>query len=483
MVGRRNPVQNERDIAAEHAALLQENARLKEACESAQRSSSAYSRIAYALARDYTDLFYVNMATGEFVEYRSGDCGMLVETRRADDFFGSCEREARLYVHPEDQDAFVGAMNREFLSDALSRSEEYAMTYRRVLNGRSFYVQMRISRMKDDERYIVVAASDIDELVKKRREEERIQEERIVYARLHAITGNFVVVYVVDPGTDHFREFSATEVFVQNFAVAKQGEDFFGRAREVSNRRVYPTDRERFLAAFTKENVMGAIERDGIFTLGYRLSMENGFKYVQMKAAMVEESDGSRLIVGLNDIDAQVRQEQEIEKRLAQVQAQLNTDALTGIKNKHAYLEAEARLDGQIAEQQVKPFAIVVLDVNDLKRVNDTDGHQAGDQHLRNACRVICESFKHSPVFRVGGDEFAVIAQGTDYDHIEERLWDVAVRNEEALQAGSVVIACGMAKYEGEDCVAAVFDRADRQMYEDKNSLKAKAAEQEEPRA
>lgn len=477
-------MRNERDIAAEHAALLQENALLKAACKRAQGSNSTYSHIAYALARDYTDLFYVNMATGEFVEYHSDDdSGTLVETRRSNHFFQSCEQDARLYVHPEDQDAFVAAMNQEFLSGVLDRYEEHVMTYRRLKDGGSFYVQMRISRMKDDERYIVVAASDVDELMRKRREEERIKEERVVYARLHAITGNYLIVYVVDPETDRYREFSTTEAFVQNPVLAKQGEDFFGCAREGSDQRVYPSDWGRFLAAFTKENVMGAIERDGIFTLGYRIAMEDGFKYVQIKAAMVEESNGPRLIVGLNDIDAQVRQEQEMERRLALAQAQINTDALTGIKNKHAYLEAEARLDDQIAQQQVEPFAVVVLDVNDLKLVNDTDGHRAGDRHLRDACRVICESFKHSPVFRVGGDEFAVIAQGVDYDHIEERLWDVAVRNEEALESGSVVIACGMAKYEGEDCVAAVFDRADRQMYEDKNALKERAAAQEEPRS
>ena len=46
---------------------------------------------------------------------------------------------------------------------------------------------------------------------KLRQELERIQEERIIYARLHALTGNFICVYVVDPATDNYREFSATD--------------------------------------------------------------------------------------------------------------------------------------------------------------------------------------------------------------------------------------------------------------------------------
>ncbi len=467
-------MQNKINTITEHAALLQENAQLKEDCERAWSTSGIYSHIAYALARDYTDLFYVNMDTGEFIEYYSdNECGMLLESRRATDFFESCGREARLYVHPEDQDLFVRSMNREFLLEALSEAEEYEMTYRRVKGGRSFYVLMTVSRMKDDNRFAVIAVSDVNELVLKRRDEERIREERVVYARLHAVTGNFIVVYVVNPETNRFREFSSTEAYEQSFNLEKEGEDFFGRAREVIRRCIYPLDLGRFLATFTKQNMTAAIERDGIFTFGYRLMMDGRPRHVQMKAAMVEESKGARLIVGLSDIDAQVRQEKEIELRLAHAEAQANVDALTGVKNKHAYLEMEERLNGQIADGQAPPFAIVVLDVNDLKRVNDTDGHQAGDQLLRNACRVICETFKRSPVFRVGGDEFAVIARGVDYDHIDERLWDVRVYNDEALRTGGVVIACGMARFKDGDCVATVFDRADRRMYENKDALKS----------
>ena len=459
----------------EYAALLEENANLRETCERASSANGIYSHMAYALARDYTELYYVNTQTGEFVEcYSDDERGMLCESRHATDFFESCAREAVLFVHPEDQAAFMSAMNREFLLAALDRSEEYEMTYRRIQGDRSFYVQMRISRMRDDDRFVVVAVWDIDDLVVKSIAEERIQEERIVYARLQAITGNFIVVYVVDPETDHYRLFNSTDAFVRNFVSAEEeGEDFYEDAREETRRYVHPEDLGRFLAAFTKGSVTAAIERDGIFTLGYRLMVEGVPKYFQLKIAMVEESKGPRLIVGLNDIDVQVRQEQEIERRLAQARARANIDALTGIKNRHAYLEAEDRLNSRIAQQPDLSFSIAVLDVNDLKKVNDAGGHQAGDQYLRDACRVICEIFKHSPVFRVGGDEFVVISQGVDYAHIEERLLDVSAHNEEALRNGDVVIACGMARFKDDDCVAAVFDRADRRMYEDKDRLKA----------
>lgn len=117
-------------------------------------------------------------------------------------------------------------------------------------------------------------------------------------------------------------------------------------------------------------------------------------------------------------------------------------------------------------------FAITMLDVNELKKVNDTEGHAAGDQLIRDACKVICDIFDHSPVFRIGGDEFVVISRGTDYDHIDELVAEIAKHNEEAKRNGGPVVACGMSKYDDDDSATAVFERADHAMYKDKARLK-----------
>ena len=118
---------------------------------------------------------------------------------------------------------------------------------------------------------------------------------------------------------------------------------------------------------------------------------------------------------------------------------------------------------------------MVVLDVNDLKKINDTAGHQAGDQYLRNACKIICDTFQRSQVFRIGGDEFAVIAQGSDYERIEELVGKINDHNAKTSLTGGLMIACGMAKFDNDACVADVLARADRFMYENKKRLKAEA--------
>lgn len=130
-----------------------------------------YSHIAHALARGCTDLYYVNMDTNELIEFHTDDeHGVLSEVRKGRDFFEGCERDARLYVHPEDQEAFIKAMNRDFLEAALNASRMYEMTYRRIKGGRTFYVKMKVSRVEEDQNLIVIAVSEFDEPLEKQSE-------------------------------------------------------------------------------------------------------------------------------------------------------------------------------------------------------------------------------------------------------------------------------------------------------------------------
>jgi diguanylate cyclase (GGDEF)-like protein len=257
------------------------------------------------------------------------------------------------------------------------------------------------------------------------------------------------------------------------FARAKEGDDFFTATREAVMQFVYPEDLNRFLSVFTKDNVISEIENHGFFTISYRLMFNGRPTYVQLKGAKVQEKEGERLIFGLNNIDSQVRQEEDYVKNLAKARIEANIDALTGVKNRHAYLMAEERLNEQIENINDLQFAIVILDVNDLKKINDNEGHNAGDQYIKDACKIICETFSHSPVFRIGGDEFAIIAQGSDYNNIDELMNQVHEHNMQARNSGGIVIACGMAKHENEDSVAPVFERADQNMYDNKSDLKS----------
>ena len=457
----------------DNVRIRRENAATKEAYERVKSTSVIFTHIAKTLARGYIDFYYVNLDTGVFIEYRTdGETGELTETRRGEDFFAACKADIGRLIHPDDRDGVLKALSRNNLMDALDRDGVFMMPYRLLSENGPVYVNLRVSRMDDDDRFIIIGVTDIDEQVKRRQAEEKMKEERIAYSRIYALTGDYICIYVIDPETERYREFSAVSE-LDSFAIPKEGVDFFGTSRKNAEGIIYPDDLERFLSLFTKEGILAEIERSGIFAISYRMMFNGKYCYVRLKAAVVEDAEGRQLIVGVNNIDAQVRQEEEYSKQLAQAQREVNLDPLTGVKNRHAYLEAEEQLDRQIAEHRASDFAIVILDVNDLKEINDTLGHHAGDQHIRDACKIICDIFKHSPVFRLGGDEFAVIVQDADYQCIEELIGKMSDHNRKAGHDGGIVIACGMSKFANDACVAPVFERADQNMYVNKSNLKA----------
>ena len=447
----------------------------KEGYEKARGAGIIYTHIAQALAKGYEDLYYIDVNTEQFIEYSpDAEGGGLTEVRRGWHFFEECRDDAEQRIHPEDAEAVIKALDRKTLLAELEKNRSIRLTYR--LNGENGprYVTLKATRVRDDDRYIVLGVTDIDEQVRQSEAAMKAAQEQVAYNRLKALEGDYLCIYIIDPENGRFREFSSAEGYEAAFSQVKEGVGFFTAVREGIRTYCHPDDLNRVLAAVTEENVMAEIEKEGIFTVSYRLMVNGNPRYVRLKAALVEEEEGRRIMVGVNDIDAQVRQEERFMNHLAQAQIEANIDALTGVKNRHAYLMAEERLNAQIAEDPEKEFSVAILDVNDLKTVNDRDGHNAGDQYLKEACRIICNVFEHSPVFRVGGDEFAVISQGEDYGRIDELVREMARLNEEALKSGGVVIACGMARRCNEDTVAPVFERADHRMYENKNELKSR---------
>ncbi len=94
---------------------------------------------------------------------------------------------------------------------------------------------------------------------------------------------------------------------------------------------------------------------------------------------------------------------------------------------------------------------------------------------------MICEYFKHGAVFRVGGDEFAVLLQEKGYDTMKETIAALNRKVEENIAENGVVVAIGYSVLEEEDQqVQDVFDRADKMMYERKQELKAMGAKTRE---
>ena len=157
-------------------------------------------------------------------------------------------------------------------------------------------------------------------------------------------------------------------------------------------------------------------------------------------------------------------------------------DSLTKTGNRAGYLSLEKELQLQMVLGQWPEFSLVVADVNGLKEINDTLGHEEGDMLIRNTSALLRGVFVNSQVFRIGGDEFVVVLTGEDHREramLLERLraQSLPCVDREAVEAGRTSVACGMAAYDRETdrTVAAVFDRADREMYRCKTRMKGQS--------
>ena len=168
------------------------------------------------------------------------------------------------------------------------------------------------------------------------------------------------------------------------------------------------------------------------------------------------------------------KREEEWQQKLVDARREGATDALTGVKNNHAYIQWEEKINTKIENGEQEPFALAVCDINNLKYINDTFGHKVGDSAIKDACVQICKVFDHSPVFRVGGDEFVVILMGEDYENRQQLLEQMRTKSEEQSSRQENGIAIGMAdfnKYKHASLLS-VFEQADKAMYDHKHLLK-----------
>jgi diguanylate cyclase (GGDEF)-like protein len=187
------------------------------------------------------------------------------------------------------------------------------------------------------------------------------------------------------------------------------------------------------------------------------------------------------LVMSLKDSAYYMQNFERARGEIKEISETAYKDALTGVGSKTAYNNTIEQLQTGIDRHTVTGgFAIVMIDVNNLKYVNDTFGHEHGDDYIRGCCRIICETFKHSPVFRIGGDEFVVILKDADYDARVDLLAEIedafdTTYHDESLPAYARYSASyGMAVFDldKDRSVEEIFKRADALMYEYKKAFK-----------
>lgn len=194
-----------------------------------------------------------------------------------------------------------------------------------------------------------------------------------------------------------------------------------------------------------------------------------------------EKGEITGIIALINDIT----EKEQLRIRLEQSAFK---DELTGIRNNTAYSREVLRLNREIEEGKAS-FGLAIIDLNFLKRINDTYGHEKGNAAIKQLSTLICDIFKHSPVFRFGGDEFIVILENDDLSRCSVlcgqffKKLKANEHNKKLQPWEKVSAAIGTAVFDGDTdkSVADVFARADEGMYACKKAMKAEPHANDSP--
>ena len=473
---------------------------------------TTYENIARALAADYFDLFYVNLDTDDFIEYRSdaGEEELAIE-RSGTDFFAMLRRDAKAKIVEDDLEHFLFSFTKENVLRSLETQGTYTTAFRMLINDRPIKVNLKARRMQPGDSHIIIGMNIIDEQAK-------LQEgyERQVIAG--ALRGTEAA------GLESL-SLNAASFAVKSCVKLMGSGDFKDNVRAVltdimelaraESARVLLADKERkTVSIFTK------IDRPGCFPDREEQSTLLSYEVVATWEAQIGENnavvigneadrenirkncpawwetmkrDGikdlvlvplrrNELILGyLYVLNHNTRKTEKIRETIELVSYFLsseisnylfrqelerlsNYDQLTGLKNRHAMLCRNHRLE----EMESCCFGVLTMDLNGLKKVNDTLGHFAGDELIQNAAEVLKNEFGEEELYRIGGDEFIVIFPGISEEEFTERTRKF---REETLPSSGISMSCGTVWAGNNDAVESVFYQADQKMYANKKAF------------
>ncbi|MCR5508757.1 MAG: diguanylate cyclase, partial [Lachnospiraceae bacterium] len=439
-----------------------------------RREKRIYDNIARSLAEDYEAIYYINIDTGEYHEFfTSEEYASMNVPMESKDFFSETRDNAERYAHPDDREFAKSLYYKETMLKHLKGRKSYSYKYRIMVGGEPRYFRFTVM-LSGDDKHMVLYEKDIDDEITAESLRLESMKQNITFSRIaESLASNYDILYYVDTSDSSYVSYESNNIYGQ-LEMASSGDDFYAESKQNIPQVVHKNDRERLIEFVDRDRMISSMENRKRLVIDYRIVVNKKSQYVRM--IVRKTSDGAHFIIGVENIDAEVKKEKQVLKALNTEKELARRDELTGTKNKTAYKELERSVQADIdGGSGALTFAIVVCDANDLKKINDNEGHVAGDEYIRASAKVLCDIFDHSPVFRVGGDEFVVFLRGNDYTNRQELMDKLRGQVKDNQKSGSgPVLAAGIAEYDPEtdNFVSETFDRADRNMYEDKQKLK-----------
>ena len=180
------------------------------------------------------------------------------------------------------------------------------------------------------------------------------------------------------------------------------------------------------------------------------------------------------------DISKKTDEFEDMREQVKEMDEIAFTDSLTGGENKAAYVKAMEHLDWEISIK-IARFAIIMADLNYLKRTNDTYGHEKGNMYIIYNYNLLRRIFRYSKIYRIGGDEFVIILKDKGLHNLGDNLQKLqeemqSTWEDESLQPWerlSSAIGCAVYDPSIDHSAEDVFERADEAMYAEKKRMHA----------
>lgn len=238
--------------------------------------------------------------------------------------------------------------------------------------------------------------------------------------------------------------------------------------KNVARQQIHPDERKAFLKTFSREAIKSAYGQDQReITLQYRrLSEKRQMVWVETTAHIIQDPATAHLKVlfFIRNIDKEKRHE-----LILQYQSQ--RDSLTGLLNKGS---TEAQIQSVLESHPQALHALLILDIDEFKHVNDTFGHLYGDQVLARIARQIREVFRADDVLgRIGGDEFAIFMKNCRSEQIVKEKAEQLSQAVAALFSGSISCSVGVSFYSKDGTYFyKLYQNADIALYQSKRQGK-----------
>ena len=270
------------------------------------REFEQYADIANTLGDGFDNIYYVDINDNSFIAFNAQGVVKTLDAMTCKDFFEGFEQALEKVVYREDWEAVKDFVNKEKMLHGLQKDRAVSVAFRFLLDGQQVFYRLKAAKTPDSDSHIVVTLENVDE------EETAKAERKAISIRdmavISGLSDDFGCVVYVDCETlseIHYRFDSWFEKYLPGWSEI----DNFGKRLDVLvNSIVHPADRDAFRDAIQRDKVLGAVERDHVYYVNFRLQVDDDDIYYQIKFVK-DETSKNHVIAGFHSVDAETKRE------------------------------------------------------------------------------------------------------------------------------------------------------------------------------